>query len=143
MSRVRVGTLRADAVFLGVSGVFGVIADVSSYLSGQGPFGPTFYGDPLVIGVVEAHALAILTATTLWYSARGTMATFGRWTALAAHLVLGVSNVVWFDVFTGLNADTQGQAVTTLHFVFCALHLQWIVRPTPSSETARGEVYQA
>src|SRR5206468_475331 len=46
-----------------------VVSDVQSYASGGGPFGQTFYQNPTVIGVVEAHGLAVLTAGTLWFLA--------------------------------------------------------------------------
>lgn len=61
--------LRVDAVFLAVAGVFGLVSDLLSYASGSGPFGHTFYQNPTVIGVVEAHGLAVLTAGTLWFLA--------------------------------------------------------------------------
>lgn len=66
MIDVRKTTLRVDAVFLMLAGVFGLVADILSYRSGAGPFGTTFFRNPTVIGVVEAHALAVLTAATLW-----------------------------------------------------------------------------
>ena len=47
--------LRVDAVFLTVAGVFGLVSDLQSYVSGTGPFGQTFFQNPTVIGVVEAH----------------------------------------------------------------------------------------
>jgi hypothetical protein len=59
--------LRVDAVFLTVACVFGLISDLQSSTSGSGPFGQTFYQNPTVIGVVEAHGLAVLTAGTLWF----------------------------------------------------------------------------
>jgi hypothetical protein len=39
-----------------------------------------------------------------------------------AHAVLGVSNIIWFDVFTCVHAETQGGAVTIMHFVFVLLN---------------------
>jgi hypothetical protein len=35
--------LRVDAAFLTVAGVFGLVSDLQSYVSGSGPFGQTFY----------------------------------------------------------------------------------------------------
>ena len=92
--------LRVDALLLTVAGVFGLISDLQSYASGSGPFGQTFYQNPTVIGVVEAHGLAILTAGTLWFLATHHTGRFGHWVAVVAHAVMGGSNIVWFEVFT-------------------------------------------
>ena len=119
---MRTTILRVDAIFLGLAGLFGVVSDLLSYLSGSGPFGRTFYENPTVIGVVEAHALAMLTAGALWYFAKKHDTTFGNWIGLIAHAVLGVSNIIWFDVFTRVNAQTQGVAVTVVHFLFVLLN---------------------
>ena len=114
--------LRGDAVFLTLAGLFGLTADLVSHAAGAGPFGLTFYRNPLVIGVVEAHALAIVIAGTLWHHARTGAGNHGHWAGMAAHAVMGVSNVIWFEVFTRVQAETQGVAVTAVHFVFIALH---------------------
>ena len=89
--------LRIDALFLTVAGVFGLAADLQSYASGSGPFGQTFYQNPTVIGVVEAHALAVLTAGSIWFLATH-RARHGHWVALIAHAIMGGGNIVWFDV---------------------------------------------
>ena len=128
MSSFRKTTLRIDAIFLTLAGVFGLAGDVLSYVAGTGPFGATFHGNPTVIGVVEAHSLAVLTAVTLWYLSRNHAGTFGNWVGLSAHLVLGGSNIIWFEVFSRIEADAQGVAVTVVHFAFVALHAFLIVR---------------
>lgn len=119
---IRSRVLRADAVFLTLAGLFGLTADLVSHALGAGPFGLTFYRNPLVIGVVEAHALAIVIAGTLWHHARTGAGNHGHWAGMAAHAVMGLSNVIWFDVFTRVQAETQGVAVTLVHFVFVTLH---------------------
>ena len=124
--------LRIDALFLTVAGIFGLISDLQSYASGSGPFGQTFYQNPTVIGVVEAHGLAVLTAGTLWFLATHHTGCFGHWVALIAHAVMGGSNIVWFDVFTRVGAESQGMAVTMVHFAFVVVHAFFIII------TARG-----
>ena len=118
--------LRVDAVFLTVAGVFGLVSDLQSYTSGSGPFARTFYQNPTVIGVVEAHGLAILTAGTLWFLATHHTGRFGHWVAIFAHAVMGGSNVVWFEVFTRVQAETQGIAVTVVHFAFVVANALFI-----------------
>jgi tryptophan-rich sensory protein len=119
---MRRSVLRVDAVFLTIAGLFGLVSDLQSYTSGSGPFGQTFYRNPTVIGVVEAHALAMLTAGTLWFLATHHTGRFGHWVAIVAHAVMGGSNLVWFEVFTRVQAETQGIAVTVVHFAFVAVN---------------------
>ena len=90
----RRAVLRIDALFLTVAGVFGLVSDLLSYVSGTGPFGQTFYRNPTVIGVVEAHALAVLIAVVLWFLARHHTGRFGHVVALIAHAIMGGSNIV-------------------------------------------------
>ncbi len=124
---VRKFVLRIDAVFLTLAGVFGLVSDLQSYGFGTGPFGQTFYQNPTVIGVVEAHGLAVLTAGTLWFLATHHTGRFGHAVGLTAHALMGGSNIVWFEVFTRVHAETQGVAVTVVHFVFVAVHAFFIV----------------
>ena len=126
--------LRVDAAFLSVAGLFGLVSDVRSYASGGGPFGQTFYQNPTVIGVVEAHGLAVLTAATLWFLATHHTGRFGHWVAVVAHAVMGGSNIVWFEVFTRVQAETQGIAVTVVHFAFVAVNAYFILSTVPVSE---------
>lgn len=126
--------LRVDAAFLSVAGLFGLVSDVQSYASGGGPFGQTFYQNPTVIGVVEAHGLAVLTAATLWFLATHHTGRFGHWVAVVAHAVMGGSNIVWFEVFTRVQAETQGIAVTVVHFAFVAVNAYFILSPVRVSE---------
>ena len=126
--------LRVDAAFLSVAGLFGLVSDLQSYTSGGGPFGQTFYQDPIVIGVVEAHGLAVLTAGTLWFLATHHTGRFGHWVAVVAHSVMGGSNIVWFEVFTRVQAETQGIAVTVVHFAFVAVNAYFILSLVRVSE---------
>ena len=119
--------LRIDAVFLAVAGVFGLVSDLQSYVSGSGPFGRTFYQSPLVIGVVEAHGLAVLIAGILWLLSTHQPRHFGHAVGLTAHTIMGGSNIIWFDVFRRVHAETQGVAVTVVHFVFVAVNAYFIV----------------
>ena len=117
-----------------MAGVFGLVSDLQSYASGSGPFGQTFYQNPTVIGVVEAHGLAVLTAGTLWFLATHHAGSFGHWVALIAHAVMGGSNIVWFDVFTRVQAETQGVAVTVVHFAFVAVNAFFLIIGARSSQ---------
>lgn len=118
--------LRSDAVFLAVAGVFGLVSDLRSYATGSGSFARTFYQNPTVIGVVEAHSLAVLIAVSVWFLANTPR--FGHWVALVAHTIMGTSNIIWFEVFRNVNAETQGVAVTVVHFVFVICNAFFLIR---------------
>jgi hypothetical protein len=123
--------LRVDAAFLTVAGVFGLVSDLQSYTSGTGPFGDTFYQNPTVIGIVEAHGLAIVTAGTLWFLSTHHTGPFGHRVAVVAHAVMGGSNIVWFEVFTRVQAETRGIAVTVVHLAFVVVNASFIFSPAP------------
>ena len=115
--------LRLDALFLVLSGCFGLASDLASYLAGAGPFGAVFHGDPTVIGVIEAHGLAVLTGIAA--GAVGTKVA-GRYWHLhlaATHALLGGANVAFFAVFEQVGARTGGIAVTAVHFAFVVAQL--------------------
>ena len=78
--------------------------------------------------MVEAHGLAVLTAGTLWFLATHHARRFGHLVAVIAHAVMGVSNIVWFDVFRHVQAETQGVAVTVVHFAFIGVNAFFITR---------------
>ena len=42
--------------------------------------------------------------------------------------MLGGSNIIWFEVFSLVQAEVQGIAVTVVHFVFVALNAFLIIR---------------
>lgn len=110
--------LRIDGWFLILSGGFGLAADLASYFSGIGPFGPVFHGDPTVIGVVEAHGLAVLTGIAVCVARAGR---YWHWHLAATHALLGGANVAFFAVFEQVGARAGGIAVTAIHFGLVAV----------------------
>jgi hypothetical protein len=87
-----------------------------------------------VIGVVEAHGLAILTAGTLWFLSTHHTGPFGHWIAVVAHSAMGGSNIVWFEVFTRVQAETRGIAVTVVHLAFVVVNASFIFSPAPRQD---------
>jgi hypothetical protein len=131
---MRAIVLRVNAAFLALAGVFGLVSDLQSYVYGIGPFGRTFFQNSTVIGVVEAHGLALLIAGILWFVAGDRSRNFGHWIALIAHAVMGVSNIVWFDVFRNVQSEAQGVAITVAHFAFIGVHAFFIARAPVSQD---------
>jgi len=114
--------LRIDAAFLGLAGVFGVASDLLSYFAGRGAFGQVFYKNPFVIAGVEAHLLAVMAAGFMWHWSKNRHGSSGSWMGIIVHLICGISNIIWFDVFNAVNARAQGIVVTILHFLFVGLN---------------------
>lgn len=120
--------LRIDGSFLIIAGLVAAITDFLSYWKGTGPWGELFYQNPHVIGVFEGHCFALLTGCLLWYFSRNKPFGIGNITGIAAHLICGLSNIYWFDVFETVNRQTQGFAVTVVHFIFVAVHLYILIK---------------
>ncbi len=130
-TRGRALTLRLDALFLVVSGGFGLAADLASYLAGAGPFGAVFRGDATVIGVVEAHGLAVLTGIAVWAVGTNASGRYWHWHLAATHALLGGANVAFFEVFEQVGARAGGIAVTAVHFLFVIAQAAAAIRPAP------------
>lgn len=130
--------LRFDSIFLGLAGIFGIAADLLSHFSGSGPFGMHFYKNPIVITGVEAHAFAVMTAGLLWYFSTVKNWAAGNWFGIIAHLICGVSNILWFDIFRSVNAATQGVIDTTVHFIFVILNAIVIFKQSRNLEPHRA-----
>lgn len=130
-SRGRAFILRLDGLFLVLSGCFGLAADLASYLAGAGPFGSVFRGDPTVIGVIEAHGLAVLTGIAVWAVGTNGSGRYWHWHLAATHALLGGANVAFFDVFEQVGARTGGIAVTTVHFIFVIVQIGAAARAAP------------
>jgi len=120
--------LRLDGLFLIVSGCFGLAADLASYVAGAGPFGPVFHGDPTVIGVVEAHGLAVLTGIAACAGPAARSPLYWHCHLAATHLLLGGANLAFFAVFEQVGARAGGIAVTAVHFGLAVLQIALALR---------------
>ena len=122
-----------DGLFLILSGCFGLVADLVSYLAGVGPFGAIFHGDAVVIGVVEAHGLAVLTGIAALAGRVGEGRRYWHWHLAAAHFLLGGANIAFFDVFERVGAQAGGIGVTAVHFALALLQIVFALRGAPAA----------
>jgi hypothetical protein len=129
--------LSIDGWFLILSGGFGLAADLASYFAGAGPFGPVFHGDPTVIGVVEAHGLAMLTGLAVCVKRAGNRGRYWHWHLAATHSLLGGSNLAFFAVFEQVGARAGGIAVTAAHFGLALVQIASAMG-RPAGGAARG-----
>lgn len=115
---IRTFILRADALTLGLFGLFGLTTDLLSYFAGKGAWKDVLFHNPLAVGAVEAHGLAIVLAVLLLRHAAANDTVPWHFTAVSAHLLLGTCNLVFWQIFVHVNVVPLGIVATAYHFVF-------------------------
>ncbi len=113
--------LQANALYIGVAGCAGLIFDIRGVLYGLGPQGRLLENAPYAgISFVEAHGLAVILAVLLW---RATPGRAWHVTAMAMEILLGVSNLAFWQMFVVTDALAVGYVTTTLHGIFATAQL--------------------
>jgi len=113
--------LRANALFIGIAGCAGLIFDIRGVLYGLGPQGRVLEHAPYAgISFVEAHGLAVILAVLLW---RAVPSRAWHVTAMAIEVLLGTSNIAFWQMFVATDALAVGYVTTGLHWVFGAVQL--------------------
>ncbi len=125
--------LLADGAFLLMAGFAALVADLAGYVLGAGPFA-ALAGQPLAIGAVEAHGLAVLVGLLVL---RASSSDHWHWhaIALAVHLFLGVCNLLFWDVYAMMGATTAGVMSTFAHAVLFGAQLTCLALADPSIPT--------
>lgn len=114
--------LKINGIFLIVMGVFAAISDLLGYFKGVGPFGEVCFNNSLTIGQFEAHGLAIIFGVLLFSKKAKENFVFYHKAAIAVHILLFCSNLIWFEIFHQTNSLILGYIATTAHFVFIFLN---------------------
>lgn len=126
--------LRGNAAFLLLMGGGAAIADAAGHFLGRGPFGQVMPRSPLAISSFEAHLLAVLIGALLWTGAGLRERRRLHVLAAAVHLVLGGSNLLYFEsAFGALDLRGFGAVVTALHLAFALAEAgaaAWLRPPT-------------
>ena len=114
--------LRAHALYLGIASVGAFLfMDMRGWLFNAGPVTRVIADAPhTIIGFVEAHGLAFILAVLFW---RAAPVRFWNLTAMATAALLGVSNLVFWQLFVASDALVAGYVTTGLHVTFTALEL--------------------
>ncbi|MEZ4863823.1 MAG: hypothetical protein R3C14_21045 [Caldilineaceae bacterium] len=107
--------LCTDAILLTL---FGIVMDLLGYFAGMGAWGTLFWQNPLAVGVVEAHGLALIVAVLLLRHATAHATMGWHLTAVITHLLLGVCNLLFWQVFITVNLLPLGVVATLYHFTF-------------------------
>lgn len=135
---MRTFILRMDAIPLALFGLFGLTMDLLGYFAGIGAWKDAFLNNPLVIGVVEAHGLAIIIAILLlrYGAAHETFMWHG--VAVAVHLLLGLCNLLFWQGFINVNMVPLGIVATAYHFLFVIANGVAIFSSGLKSKTSRA-----
>lgn len=128
--------LRADAIPLALFGLFGLAMDLLGYFAGVGAWKALFWHNPLAVGIVEAHGLAIILALVLLRHAP--VADTRQWhlVALGLHLLLGTCNLIFWQVFVNVDGLPLGIVTTLYHFVFVIANGAALFLPRMNPEVA-------
>jgi hypothetical protein len=119
--RTRQLILRANAIFLVAAAAVGFANDVRGIFFGSGPVAPLIAQAPHAgIGFIEAHGLAFIFGTLLWFAAPLRSWHLG---AAAVHLLLGAANIVFWRMFVVADVLVVGYVTTALHATFAILQL--------------------
>jgi hypothetical protein len=146
-ARVRHLILRAHALYLGLASVMGfLLLDVRGVVFGTGPLGRLLEAAPYsAIGMVEAHGLACILAVTFW---RATPLLAWHLTGAATALLLGIANLVFWEIFPASDAIGIGYVTTGLHWLVGTTQLAAAVAvlagaPAPADVRTVGVVTEA
>jgi hypothetical protein len=113
---IRRAILRANAVYIGAAASAAFVFDVRGVLYGLGPQGRILASVPYAgISFIEAHGLALILAVLLW---RAAPVRAWHLTAVAMEVLLGTSNLVFWQLFVATDALAMGYVTTTLHWMF-------------------------
>jgi hypothetical protein len=118
---IRTTILRANALYLLVAASGGLLADIIGVVFATGPQGPIIGSAPHAgIGFVEAHGLALIISVLLWQAPPQR-----AWhvAATAVHVLLGTSNLAFWQIFVAGNMLPAGYVTTSLHGLFAVLQL--------------------
>jgi hypothetical protein len=113
--------LRANAVFLILAGGISFLLDLRAYFFQVGPSVRLIAPAPhTVIGFVEAHGLALILGILF---ARAAVARPWHWTAAAVHVLLGGSNLLFWQSFVAGDMLAVGYVTTAFHGLFVVLEV--------------------
>jgi hypothetical protein len=112
--------------------------DLLSYFAGIGAWQNQFLNNPLAVGVVEAHGLAIIIAILLFRYASAADRRTGHWLGMMAHSLMGTANLIFWQVFLNANQLPIGYITTSYHWIFVAVHLLILMRAETKVLTAQS-----
>lgn len=121
MTASRQTLLRTNAIFLLAASAGGFFSDVLGIFFASGPVAKVVAVAPYSgIGFIEAHGLAFLLGIQMW---RAEPSRAWHLTAVAIHVLLGTSNLAFWQFFVAADMLVVGYVTTALHGLFVVLQL--------------------
>jgi hypothetical protein len=131
--------LQINAAFLMFMGGAAAIADASGHFLNRGPMARVMFQAPLAISSFEAHLLALLLGAVLWNGARQAERTRFHLLAAVIHVVLGGSNVLFFErAFGAIDGRLFGVVITACHFAFVVAQTRAALSRLPATRACRS-----
>ena len=119
----RKNLFRINAGFLILIGGVFTVLDYVGFKTGAGPLGNLLKGNFLAVGALEAHGLALIVGILLLVYAARSVDISWHLVGIAVHVLLGGSNLIFWDHFRQLGIVNQEIIVTAVHFLFVLAHL--------------------
>lgn len=117
----RKNILRANGAYLMLASTVGILTmDIPGIYFNRGPQARLLTAPYAGIGFLEAHGLAFIIGVLLW---RAVAARSWHLTALAAQALLGISNLLFWQIFPATDSMAAGYIFTSLHWIFVSLQL--------------------
>jgi hypothetical protein len=134
--------LRFHALYLGFFALAGFLfMDMAAVVNGTGPAARLLgSGDPLLaaIGFIEAHGLAFILAVLFW---RAPAERTWHVTGAATAALLGICNLVFWNLFVVTDALAMGYVTTGLHLTVATLQIgAAFAAGTSAAPAVRAEV---
>src|SRR5262245_9904446 len=125
--------LRANSLYLGIASLAAfVLLDLRGIAFNSGPVRQILIDAPhAAIGFVEAHGLAFILSVVLW---NAPPVRYAHLTAAAVMALLGVSNILFWSIFTTTHMTAAGALLTSLHLAFAVA--QWLAAAGPRARPA-------
>jgi hypothetical protein len=119
----RKNLFRLNAGFLVLMGGVFSMMDYIGFRSGNGPFGDILKDNVLAVGALEAHGLAFIFGLVLFIYALQTTDASWHFVGAGVHILLGGSNLLFWNHFQELGIVNQEIVITAIHGLFIVTHL--------------------
>jgi hypothetical protein len=113
--------LLVNGLLLGTVAFVAGIIDLAGAFGGAGPLAQ-FVGQPVMVGMFEAHCLALLT-TILMLVHRNADGPLWNLVGAVMHLVFFTANLMFWQFFVDTRAVPMGTVITAMHLIFFVLEL--------------------
>ena len=142
MLRFRRSILILNALFLGLTGLAQMIFELLSHYRRLGPLGEIFTDSAYTIGFFEAHGFAVLTGWLVFWVVLQDMKPYWHLYLAGVALLLGGSNLIFWDSFAKVGLVTAGYIATAFHILFFIIQTFCYLKSRQPDGTYRQVMYE-